>query len=670
MRARLVVAVTAACALAGGLGAAASGGRTPLDGLLFDLAVAARARILATPVPPESATVAVVGVDARSLASAELSPYPRALFGPVWGKLTDALGGAGAKAVAFDFLLSYSANALQPGYDRGMLAALSRWRETLVLGRSAGTLPAQPYLAALRLDPASVGLLEIEVDPDGVIRRLAAAMTAAGGERLPTLAAAALARAGGPAMPDEVLLAPAGHPETLPTYALIDVLRCAESEPDALRRAFGGRIVFIGTTLPEEDRKSASTRFLRPPVAKQAPKDGCALAPLGASAPQSRSVPGVHLHAAAAQGVLLGRTPRSVAAASPPLAAAAAAAGAVAGLTVAPLAALGAVLALAAALWTGQVLLLNAGLHVPTGAALLALAGAAVLAYVVRYLVEDRRRRRIQRAFGRYLAPAVVDRLVDDEAALRLGGEEREVTVMFADLSGFTALSTKIPASELVSLTNEYLAIVAAEVDRTGGYVDKFIGDAVMALWGAPVPEADHAMRAASAALAAEAEIRRRREAAEAEGRRSFGVKIGLYSGPAVVGNVGSERRYNYTAVGETVNVASRLESIPGLYGCAIVLGGTTAELVRGRMPLRELDWIAVKGRAEPLAIFEPGREEPAYAEALAHYRARRFAEAEAIWSRLAEADPPSAAMATRARIFRLDPPPDQWAGVWTLATK
>jgi class 3 adenylate cyclase len=259
---------------------------------------------------------------------------------------------------------------------------------------------------------------------------------------------------------------------------------------------------------------------------------------------------------------------------------------------------------------------------------------------------------------------------MDDEAALRLGGEEREVTVMFADLSGFTALSTKVSAAELVALTNEYLAIIAGEVDRTGGYVDKFIGDAVMAIWGAPVPEAEHAVQAVEAARAAEAEIRRRREAAEAAGRRGFGVKIGLYSGRAVVGNVGSERRYNYTAVGETVNVASRLESLPGLYGCAIVLGGTTASALDGRLALRELDWVAVKGRSEPLAIFEPGRDEPRYAEALAHYRAGRFVEAEAIWSDLAATDPPSAVMASRAALFRAAPPPEEWAGVWTLATK
>ena len=670
MRAAFVYALIAACALAAGLGAMASHGRTPPDGLLFDLAVAGRAALLAAPPSIDASPVAVIAVDARSLASAELAPYPRALLGPVWGKLIGSLGEAGADAVAFDLLLAYSGNALQPGYDRDMLAALARWREKVVLGRSAGTLPARPYLAALRLDSGAVALLEIESDHDGAIRRLASTMPGAGQERLPTLVAAALARAGGPTMPEEVLLTPTAHPETLPTYALIDVLRCAD-EPEALRKAFAGRTVFVGSTLPEEDRKVSSARFLRPQQAAESSASGCSLAPLGASAPRSRTVPGVHLHAIAAESVLRGSAPKRAQPWAPALAAAAAAsAGAAAGAALAPWSALAAVLLLGIGLWAGQTLLLHAGFHVPTGAALLGLAGAAILAYVVRYLVEDRRRRRIQRAFGRYLAPSVVDRLVDDEAALRLGGEEREVTVMFADLSGFTALSTKVSAGELVALTNEYLSIIAGEVDRTGGYVDKFIGDAVMALWGAPVLESDHAMRAVEAAQAAEAEIRRRREAAEAAGRRGFGVKIGLYSGPAVVGNVGSERRYNYTAVGETVNVASRLESLPGLYGCAIVLGGATARALDGRLPLRELDLVAVKGRSEPLTIYEPGRDEPRYAEALAHYRAGRFAEAEAIWSDLADKDPPSAVMAARARDFRAEPPPETWAGVWTLATK
>src|SRR5262249_27240955 len=157
----------------------------------------------------------------------------------------------------------------------------------------------------------------------------------------------------------------------------------------------------------------------------------------------------------------------------------------------------------------------------------------------------------------------------------------REVTVMFADLSGFTAMSGKVEPEVLNRLTNHYLGLIVEQVEATGGYVDKFIGDAVLALWGAPAPDARHAINGVRAALAAVARVRQEHDVAQSRGERGFSVKIGMNSGPAVVGNVGTEHRYNYTAVGETVNVASRLESVPGIYGCQIVIGPRTAELVR-----------------------------------------------------------------------------------------
>jgi adenylate cyclase len=198
------------------------------------------------------------------------------------------------------------------------------------------------------------------------------------------------------------------------------------------------------------------------------------------------------------------------------------------------------------------------------------------------------------------------------------------------------------------------------------------------------------------AALEAAASIRREREAAAARGEPGFSVKIGINSGPAVVGNVGTEKRYNYTAIGETVNVAARLEAVPGLYACQVVVGPRTAELVREDFLLRELDLIRVKGRQEPLAIYEPvvehARAEPAdlrraerYAAALGHYRARRFADAYALWDALAREEPgerprddgkgepqlnPASRMAERARAYAVDPPPEAWDGVFTVPTK
>jgi hypothetical protein len=195
------------------------------------------------------------------------------------------------------------------------------------------------------------------------------------------------------------------------------------------------------------------------------------------------------------------------------------------------------------------------------------------------------------------------------------------------------------------------------------------------------------------AALAAAGRIRVASAAAAARGEHGFSVKIGLNSGPAVVGNVGTAQRYNYTAVGETVNVASRLESVPGLYGCALVVGPTTAESAAAEFLLRELDVIQVKGREAPLTIWEPivrvvdasaeqHERVRRYAAALALYRARRFADAAGLWEALARDEAgddhdatdapvnPPARMAERARAFIAQPPPASWTGVWVLTGK
>jgi class 3 adenylate cyclase len=343
-------------------------------------------------------------------------------------------------------------------------------------------------------------------------------------------------------------------------------------------------------------------------------------------------------------------------------------------------------IALATALVAAGTAALARDLWLPLALPLAADVASPVVAYVVRYVAEDRKRRLIEDAFGHYLSPAVVGRLAEDPSALALGGKTSQVTVMFADLSGFTALSGTVSADVLTKLTNEYLAYIVEQVEATGGYVDKFIGDAVMALWGAPAADADHAAHAIESAHAAVRRIGEARDRALARGERAFSVKIGLNSGPAVVGNVGTEKRYNYTAVGETVNVASRLESVPGIYGAAVVVGPLTAELARAQVLFRELDWIKVKGREKPLAVFEPlalaarataeHREHARrYEEALAHYRAMRFADAQASWLQLAESADASLAgppriMAERAATFVKEPPPVPWDGVWVLTGK
>jgi adenylate cyclase len=666
-----------------------------VDGPVLDLVVALRAALGLTG-PSGPSPIAVIALDARSLDSPELAPYPRALLGPVWARLLDGLAAAGTRVVGFDILFAHSANRvpeLAPEFDRPFIAALVRHRERLVILRSGRTLPAPPFLAALEFDAATLGLAELPRDPDGRYRRVPAAYPTEESGAVPTLAGALVERAQGPPMPAEVILTPRHHLEALPTYALVDVLRCIPAAPEAVARAFGGKVVLIGTTLPEEDRRLSSGWLLPAPRADGAPLHPCGLRPLRASAPDEPDVPGVFLHAAAVETVLSGRVtalaPRPIVAA---LAGAAAATGAGLGLSLSPWLAAVAVLTGALLVLAGGTLLLAGDLWLPLAVPLGSLGAAAAVAYVARYLVEERTRRRIQHAFSHYLSPTLVARLAADPGALVLGGERREVTVMFADLSGFTALSSKVEPEVLTRLTNQYLGYIVEQVEATGGYVDKFIGDAAMAIWGAPAADPDHAANAVRAALGAVARIRQESAAATQRGEPTFSVKIGINSGPAVVGNVGTARRYNYTAVGETVNVASRLESVPGLYGCQIVLGTHTAELTREAFLLRELDTIQVKGRERPLTISEPVTERARasteeveratrYAAALAHYRARHFADAEAIWSVLAReeqaldghrepAATPAGRMAARARAYADSPPPPDWDAVWVLTSK
>src|SRR5690242_7452941 len=283
---RVVVAVLLAV-IAGAASMIRDSEINPADGLLYDLALAL------SPYRPGSGgePVAVVAMDEASLATPELAPLPRIFFGPLWAKVLEGLAGSGgAKAIGFDIIFSYSADRF-PGlsngqYDRGFLDALSRHHDKIVLARSRHTFPVAPFWVAAR--PTALALAELVPDPDGIHRRAVPALHTSDGKTLPTIAGSLLKRAGGPPMPEPMLLAPAEPLEAIPTYRLIDVLRCIDSDPAALQHAFGGKVVLIGSNLPEEDRKRTPDRFMTPPPLQPGPKSGCSLHPLGASDAASR----------------------------------------------------------------------------------------------------------------------------------------------------------------------------------------------------------------------------------------------------------------------------------------------------------------------------------------------------------------------------------------------
>ena len=281
-------------------------------------------------------------------------------------------------------------------------------------------------------------------------------------------------------------------------------------------------------------------------------------------------------------------------------------------------------------------------------------------------------------ALRRYLAQPVVEQLIADPSRLRLGGERREVSVLFFDVAGFSTLAESMAPEELVALCNAYLDALTDAIFQHGGTFDKFIGDAVMAFWGAPLPQTDHAARACRAALDMQAALRRFTAGHADERVRGLTGRIGINTGDAILGNLGSSRVMNYTAMGDAVNVASRLEGVNKLYRTAILVAETTLAAAP-EIRARELDTVRVVGRSAPLRIFEllddaapPAAALAAYAEGLAHHRARRFGEAERAFKQaFADGDHgPAQVMAERSAAFAATPPPDDWDGAHRLLRK
>jgi adenylate cyclase len=313
-------------------------------------------------------------------------------------------------------------------------------------------------------------------------------------------------------------------------------------------------------------------------------------------------------------------------------------------------------------------------------AATLALLGVAVESF----WTEQRRKREIQAMFGSYVDPAVVALLVRDPEAIRLGGERREATVLFSDLAGFTDLSEKIPPEQLVTVINLYLQEMSDCVIGYHAYVDKYIGDAVMAVFGAPQPTSDHAVDACRSALASRRVLADLNARLAGSHHPTLRMRIGINTGEMIVGNVGSERKRNYTVLGDAVNLASRLEAANKEFGTDILIGERTAHALGGEFATRPLARLRVKGKLEAVEVHEligltadltsSEREFlSAYREGYAHHAAREFAAAAEALHRaqaIAPADQVTAALLRRTTEFAQTPPLADWDPILTLETK
>lgn len=287
---------------------------------------------------------------------------------------------------------------------------------------------------------------------------------------------------------------------------------------------------------------------------------------------------------------------------------------------------------------------------------------------------EGREKAKLRAVFSQYVAGPVVDRILAEPSRAKLGGERKELTVLFSDIRGFSLFSEGMAPEQLASFLGEYLTPMTELVLASGGTLDKYIGDAVMAIWGAPIDLADHPARACEVALRMQ-EVLVALNATWAKSKKPVvAIGIGINTGAMAVGNMGSAARFDYTVLGDQVNLAARLEALTKEYGIAILCGEATARTAGDGFVFREVDLVRVKGRAGAVPVFElVGRKgtrvDPTFATALAAYRAREFATAGAQFAALGD-DPVAEVMAARCERLVEEPPPEDWDGVYEQRSK
>jgi adenylate cyclase len=665
-----------------------------------------------------SAPVAVIAIDEETHNTPPFDHSPTSTWTTEVGRVLSAVLDGGAKVAGFDVVFATSIEqseipfgddilgAKLRGFDRPFLRSLASGASAgkVVLGevlRDDGAVgPAAGQRIAVR-QQQNIRPLNVYSDPDEIFRRVP--LTFAGKQGpIPSMALELAARAqqaapkfskdgsvtlAGYHIPSAVMntltLNFDGGAADIQTYSLADLRACVErDDKEFFYRQFDGKIVIFGTLLEAEDRKLTSKRFVTGVDQANAPRCVLPAAPPSPAKFSRSTIAGVYIHATAVNNLIahdalveLGRVPTIVVAIGFALLAA------VAARWLAPAYAALAVFAMMA-IWTlGAMLAFSRTLVLPLSEPFAAGLAALTMTTVYRLIVTDRGQRLLRKSFGLYLAPQVIDQMLHSNKLPALGGETRNVTVFFSDLAGFSSIAEQMTPTELVEFMNEYLSAMTDIIESQGGYVDKYIGDSIVAMFGAPVDDADHARHAAQAALLCRVRLEELNESSVAFRGHKVAHRMGLNSGEALVGNIGSRRRFNYSVMSDAVNVASRLEGANKYYGTTIIASETTVAATGVTFAWRELDATRVMGRTTPVKIYEllakasgetPAQREAAsaYAEGLAHWRAREFDAAVASFSRVAEFDRPSALFLQRSRELARQPPGAGWEAVSALDSK
>lgn len=510
------------------------------------------------------------------------------------------------------------------------------------------------------------GVISVLVDPqDNVIREYFTTLSLPNGNQLSSFALT-IARVVGSPYVDQIPVTDAnkrmyinyfGLPGSFAHLSAIDVLN-----DDIQRKDIEGKIVFFGATSPRMNDIEHT------PIA---PK---------------QQMPGVEIHANALQTILDGKF---LVDASPMLK--------IAGIIVMTALAVGACMffsirtsiAAFVTLWVAYYfankMAFKNGIILDQMYPYLALVLSLITVYIYKFFTESKEKAFIAEAFGSYVSPEVLEQITKDPSKLALGGEEKIVTVFFSDIHNFTNISEKLSAQGTVKLLNEFFTEMSQIIIANGGTVDKFEGDAIMAVFGAPLPDENHPLLACKAALEMQMKLNELRAKWKEEGHPELFSRFGINTGPVVAGNVGSRERFDYTVMGDTVNLGSRLEGANKFYGTSIMIGKDTNDLLQGQFVTRQLDKLRVKGKDYPVEVYEllclrtegqmQGLEQVAqvYQEGLNLYFSKQFEQAKTKFQKcisLKTNDGPSTLMMQRCDSYIQNPPAEDWDGVFTLHQK
>lgn len=303
---------------------------------------------------------------------------------------------------------------------------------------------------------------------------------------------------------------------------------------------------------------------------------------------------------------------------------------------------------------------------------------------IINYFDEEVEKKKVKRAFQHYMSPSLIEELLKNPEKLKLGGEKKVLTALFSDIAGFTTISETMSPEQLVEFLNEYLSKMSDIIFKYDGIVDKYEGDAIMAVFGSPVYMEDHALKCCYAAIEYQKVLAEMRVKWNEEGRAPIYARIGINTGEMVAGNMGSEKKFDYTVIGDEVNLASRLEGANKEYGTYVMISQGTYSMVRDFVEVRELDIIRVKGKSRPVDVFELMARKGEltdvqkgvlehYTKGIVFYRMQEWEKGIEAFNKALEIDEndgPSKLYLSRCQFFRDNPPGQEWDGVYTFTTK